>query len=301
MIILGKITSQVWRKKVITSATKWAAEACKNTLGDEKLRIYIAELLSKGTLHDRLVLTADKQYYEAETHYIAACSLGESAAPAFAHMLLEWTISYSASIAQTDPTNPSADSVERVLAGTFALRGWIPYVSEAIDLLSLLINRAVSSARTFLNTFIQDMIKRHPNLLLPIKPNPCEYHSPAQISTYRSELYKTASPALNFSQTAIALVADVESMSGRAPEEMRAGWQALVRQFVQDGGMKGMEASLYEVSNFIVLLTTAAFTNFLYLLWIGTAASSNGHALEHVFIFHGRRAAGRFGQDGCYD
>lgn len=43
-------------------------------------------------------------------------------------MLLEWNAKYANALAESDPSKPSKDSVERVLVGTFALRGWIPYV-----------------------------------------------------------------------------------------------------------------------------------------------------------------------------
>jgi len=45
-------------------------------------------------------------------------------------MLLDWNAHYAGALAHFDPSKPSKDSVERVLVGTFALRGWIPYVNQ---------------------------------------------------------------------------------------------------------------------------------------------------------------------------
>ena len=54
------------------------------------------------------------------------------AAEPLAKMLLEWNTKYAAALSNADPSGPSKDSIERVLVGTFALRGWIPYVIRNI-------------------------------------------------------------------------------------------------------------------------------------------------------------------------
>jgi len=46
--ILGKTTAEFWRKKVILAAVKWSTTSSR-PLGDAKLRLFIAELLVKGT------------------------------------------------------------------------------------------------------------------------------------------------------------------------------------------------------------------------------------------------------------
>lgn len=38
----------MWRRKSIAAAVKWSVSACHHPLGDEKLRLFLAELLCKG-------------------------------------------------------------------------------------------------------------------------------------------------------------------------------------------------------------------------------------------------------------
>ena len=106
----------------------------------------------------------------------------------------------------------------------------------------LLLVHAPESASAFIQDYVQNAIKLHPALLLPVKPNPREYRSPAKVSTYSSEIFMTASPSLNFSQNAVALICDVKSKSGSVPNEMKSAWQMLLRQFVQEGGLAGMDS-----------------------------------------------------------
>lgn len=108
--------------------------------------------------------------------------------------------------------------------------------------LRLLLVHAPESASAFVQDYVQNAIKLHPALLLPVKPNPREYRSPAKVSTYSSEIFMTASPSLNFSQNAVALICDVKSKSGSLPNEMKSAWQMLLRQFVQEGGLAGMDS-----------------------------------------------------------
>ena len=76
-----------------------------------------------------------------------------------------------------------------------------------------------------------------------MKPNPREYKSPAKASTHETTIYMTASPALNFSQNAIALVMDADGKKP-VPDEMKVAWQILMRQFLQEGGLNGLESVL---------------------------------------------------------
>ena len=126
--ILEKTKSPMWRRKTVMAANKWAISATQNPLGDEKLRLFLAELLARGMYFFLLSQITDKQFYEAETHFIAACALNKDNASKFAHMLLEWNSSYAETLTESDSDQPPKDSVERVLSGTFALRGWVPYV-----------------------------------------------------------------------------------------------------------------------------------------------------------------------------
>ena len=129
--ILEKTKSPMWRRKTVMAANKWAISATQNPLGDEKLRLFLAELLARGMYFFFLSQITDKQFYEAETHFIAACALNKDNASKFAHMLLEWNSSYAETLTESDSDQPPKDSVERVLSGTFALRGWVPYVGHS--------------------------------------------------------------------------------------------------------------------------------------------------------------------------
>ena len=61
---------------------------------------------------------------------IGAAGYDEEYASDLANMLLDWNAAYSKALAESNDNEPPTDSVERVLSGTFALRGWIPYVVE---------------------------------------------------------------------------------------------------------------------------------------------------------------------------
>ena len=108
---------------------------------------------------------------------------------------------------------------------------------------SLLIINKPDSASAFIRAYVKAAAERHSSRLLPVKPNPREYKSPAKMSDYCAEIYMTASPPLNFSQNAVALVCDLKKSSpGVVPNEMKSAWQALLRQFVQEGGLAGMDS-----------------------------------------------------------
>lgn len=59
---------------------------------------------------------------------ICATGLDKNNASEFAHMLLDWDAVYAEALANADSNQPPKESLERVLAGMFALRGWVPYV-----------------------------------------------------------------------------------------------------------------------------------------------------------------------------
>ena len=80
------------------------------------------------------------------------------------------------------------------------------------------------SALAFIQAYVKSATERHPSLLLPVKPNPREYKSPSSVSN------------------AVALVCDIQSTKAPVSNEMKAAWQSLLRQFVQDGGLTGMES-----------------------------------------------------------
>ncbi|PKI83936.1 hypothetical protein MVES_001870 [Malassezia vespertilionis] len=211
--ILGKTTAEFWRKKVISAAVKWTCAAQGDALGDAKLRLYIAELLAK-----------DKLYYDAEAQFIAACAQSAEGVGAFAAMMKAWNEEYSSAMAKSDPHSPPESSVERVLAGTFAMRGWIP----------LLVAKAAENAYLFLRTFVTLVTERNPSLLLSVKPNPKEYQSSAPVSTCKGEMYVTGNPVLNFGQNAVLLACDASQQTGGVPDQLKGAWQQLTRQFMQE-------------------------------------------------------------------
>lgn len=75
-------------------------------------------------------LTSDNQWFEAEKHLIGAAGQDQEYATDLADMLLDWNAAYSKALVESNENQPPKDSVERVLSGTFALRGWIPYVVQ---------------------------------------------------------------------------------------------------------------------------------------------------------------------------
>ena len=182
-------------------------------------------------------LTADDQYFLAEGHFIAACAQDTEGVLAFAAMLNRWNAAYAAGVAKNDPKAPSADSVRRVLSGMFAMRGCFP----------LLVARAPDAAAQLAHEFVQEATKDSEALLLPVKPNPKEYKSPARgISSFSASIFATANPTLNFVQNVVALAGDAHSRTGAPAEEIKSAWNVLVRQFMQENGNE-VESFLYEV------------------------------------------------------
>ena len=182
-------------------------------------------------------LTADDQYFLAEGHFIAACAQDTEGVLAFAAMLNRWNAAYAAGVAKNDPKAPSADSVRRVLSGMFAMRGCFP----------LLVARAPDAAAQLAHEFVQEATKDSEALLLPVKPNPKKYKSPARgISSFSASIFATANPTLNFVQNVVALAGDAHSRTGAPAEEIKSAWNVLVRQFMQENGNE-VESFLSEV------------------------------------------------------
>lgn len=42
------MSASTWRKKSVAAAVKWSVSAAKNPMGDEKLRVFLAEMFEKG-------------------------------------------------------------------------------------------------------------------------------------------------------------------------------------------------------------------------------------------------------------
>lgn len=120
--------------------------------------------------------------------------------------------------------------------------GFRTLLNATLTPIRLLLVEKPQSAIAFVQAYVKSATERHPSLLLPVKPNPREYRSPSHASKFSTTIYMTASPPLNFSQNAVALVCDIQSTKAPVSNEMKAAWQSLLRQFVQDGGLAGMES-----------------------------------------------------------
>lgn len=100
----------------------------------------------------------------------------------------------------------------------------------------------MTNSRAYLNIYISRLVQKHPNLLLPTKPNPKPYAPPAGMSAPADspqQLYLTASPDLNFAQMAFAMVSQAvdhkrKTGGARVPDQLREGWSALVNQYEQE-------------------------------------------------------------------
>ena len=215
--IIRKTTNDFWRKKVVMAAVKWSTSAGE-PLGSVELRNAVADLYIN-----------EKDYYDAEPHLIAASALDSAVPVKLAEVLLVWNREYAAAVAASEE-GYTADSLERVLAGSFAQRAWIP-------LLSL---KAASAASKFLDAYITRLAKAHPAVLLPVKPNPREYLSPVQNSTLKTQIYATANPEINFAQQIVSLALDASRFTP-VPEALKHAWQLVMRQYVTDGGFRGQE------------------------------------------------------------
>jgi hypothetical protein len=261
-----------WRKKVIDAAVKWSIAVTKTPAGDGHLRLAIGEILSK-----------DGEFFSAEPHYIVACSpppggivnvaelFPENAPKAYACMMLEWLASY-ASDAVSQHKAGDAATLERLAAGSFALRGLLP----------LLMSRALTASRSYLSIYTSRLVQKHAKILLPVQPNPKPYAPPAGMAKPQGEtqqLYLTANSELNFAQMTLAMCATAvehkkRTQGARVPDGLRDTWIAAVRQFRKEADEDGdededgadyIEATLPELSKiyFDIQPPRAANPNFM--------------------------------------
>ncbi|CAO1620315.1 unnamed protein product [Parajaminaea phylloscopi] len=236
--IISLAANDFWRKKVIDAAVKWSVQATGNPAGDSLLRLSIAEVLAK-----------EGSYFEAETHFLAACipsptdpsvSAAKEAPSSFARMMVEWLGHFAEAAAAQAGGQREATTLERVESGKWALRALMP----------LLALRAPQAARDFLELFIAQITSKHSSLLLPMNPNPRPYTSPAGVESSAApppklQLSVTANPDLNFAQMALALclhaaavkpLSSSASSGARVPEGLKGAWVNLVRQYEREGG-----------------------------------------------------------------
>lgn len=221
-----------WRKKVIDAAIKWSISVTNTPSGDGHLRLAIAEILSK-----------DGSFHKSEPHYIVACSpppglaaagelFPENAPKSFALMMIDWLAAYAAEAVKEHGGN--AETIERLGAGAFALRGLLP----------LLLSRALTASRAYLSIFTSRLVQKHPDILLPVQPNPKPFSPPAGMTKPpgdAQQLYLTVSPELNFAQMTLAMAATAvehkkKTQGSRVPDALRDTWISAVRQFEKETG-----------------------------------------------------------------
>ncbi|WFD31584.1 hypothetical protein MSPP1_002623 [Malassezia sp. CBS 17886] len=229
--ILHRTVDDIWRKRLIAAAVKWTIHASGNPLGDAKLRLYIAEMLAENKL-----------YYDAEANFLAACAQDKAGVRKFAAMINEWNDAYASAVAEADKKKPSVDSVERVIVGKFAMRGWVP----------LLAAMAPEAASEFLHEFTSVFVKRNPTALLSsVKPNPRDYVSPDKSSKHHAKVFVTANPTLNLGQEAVELACDASKLTP-VPSAVKKAWQDTVQKLTKDGDNSSLdsivEASLAQIS-----------------------------------------------------
>ena len=187
-------------------------------------------------------------------HYIVACSpppglpnaseLYPPHAPkSFACMMLDWLAAHGKETVEKNGGKGQAETVERIMAGSFALRGLFP----------LLLARSMTSSRGFMSIFASRLASKHPKILLPVQPNPKPYTPPGGSSGANEpqQLYLTANSELNFAQMALALMTQAadhkrRTKGQRVPDSLRDTWIGLVRQFEKESGDE--DDYIFEVS-----------------------------------------------------
>lgn len=170
-------------------------------------------------------------------------------------MMLDWLASYGRDAVAQNGGKGEAETVERVLAGSFALRGLVP----------LLLARSLTSSRAFLSIFVSRLASKHPSVLLPVQPNPKPFTPPGGSSAGDAQhLYLTASSELNFAQMAFAMTSQAvehkkRNQGSRVPDSLRDAWINLVRQFEKES-QEQEDDFFFEVSGAGVAIRTSRGT-----------------------------------------
>lgn len=162
----------------------------------------------------------------------------------FACMMLDWLAAHGKETVAQNGGAGQAETVERIMAGSFALRGLFP----------LLIARSLTSSRGFMSIFVSRLAAKHPTILLPTQPNPKPYSPPgaSASSEHPQMLYLTANSDLNFAQMALALSSQAAEHKRRTkgqkvPDSLRDTWMGLVRQFEREN--QDDDDFIFEVSS----------------------------------------------------
>lgn len=159
-------------------------------------------------------------------------------------MMLEWLATHAQQAVEHNGGNGDAAMVERVLAGSFALRGLVP----------LLLARSLTSSRAFLSIFVSRLVAKQPSVLLPTKPNPKPFNPPGGsiAGVEAQQLYLTASSSLNFAQMTLAMASQAvehkkRTQGSRAPDGLRDAWIGLVQQFERESEGDDEDDFVFEV------------------------------------------------------
>ncbi|TKY86692.1 hypothetical protein EX895_004332 [Sporisorium graminicola] len=224
--ILAKAAPDFWRKKVVDAAVKWSVKASGASTGDPLLRLFVAKMYAK-----------EGNFEHAEGHFLASCVetdktyAVESAPKAYAQAMADWLAQFAQQASEQEGETRTADAIQRIEAGRFALRATIP----------LLANHAVKQALAFQQAYLTTVTTSLKSLLLPVTPNPRPYVPPGSPGSSSSasalQLYLTANADLNFSQMAVALVSESAASSAtsqRIPDWLRNAWINLVRQYERE-------------------------------------------------------------------
>lgn len=146
-------------------------------------------------------------------------------------MMIDWLAAHGKEAVEQNGGKVQAETVERAMAGAFALRGLIP----------LLLARSLTSSRGFLSIFVSRIASKHPKILLPTQPNPKPFIPPGGVTagTEVQQMYSTANSELNFTQMTFALTSQAvdykkRTKGAKVPDSLRDTWIALVRQFEKE-------------------------------------------------------------------
>ncbi|KAH9838439.1 uncharacterized protein C8Q71DRAFT_751202 [Rhodofomes roseus] len=182
--------SGTWRKTIIDKAVAWSAKHGPCPAGDASLHHYIGELLYKEGSFDL-----------AEPHFLASGQ--RDSARLLAEMFVEWE-----AVGGT--------------AGTFALRGAIPY----------LLNGNILAARTFIAHFVSQITSKRPELVSTLQSAPIPIGNSKEAQT--DEIIFTTDSVLNFAQLAVRTCQRAQGAQNKA---MREAWVRLCGTYQSKGGL----------------------------------------------------------------
>jgi hypothetical protein len=178
-----------WRKPLIDKAVAWTAKFGDYPAGDPELQRYVGEVLFKDGLFEA-----------AEPHLLA--SGDRDSARLLAELFVQWSAPHSGS------------------AGTFALKGTIPY----------LLNGNVLGARAFIRHFVSS----HPALKSVPTSIPVPVNASSISGASESEVLFTSDSDVNFCQIAVLTC---QRANGEKGKVMREAWVRLCGTYQSRGGL----------------------------------------------------------------